>query len=174
MTFSKESASAVVLKLIDLFSVNESKLALDGVGGFCIAAIRRLKFVVKIFSCFLIIHYFIFSATSPAKLAQGCGGRVVSKVCSRLSGPGFNSSCLHTFSKVNLCSQNWIIMILAKLLLQAPIRYGLVAWAKTQSFGIFLKFAHLDYLPSIVTGHLLRPWKSIPFMKASLNDKEAL
>ena len=41
-------------------------------------------------------------------------------------------------------------MILAKLLLQAPIRYGLVAWAKTQSFGIFLKFAHLEFLPSIV------------------------
>jgi hypothetical protein len=34
MTFSKESISAVVLKLMDLFSANESKLAFDGVAGF--------------------------------------------------------------------------------------------------------------------------------------------
>ncbi len=43
MTFSKESISAVVLKLMDLFSANESKLAFDGVAGFWIAAIRRLE-----------------------------------------------------------------------------------------------------------------------------------
>ena len=53
MTFSNESTSAVVLKFSDLFSANESKLALDGVGCLAMAAIRLLlipKFMWKMIS----------------------------------------------------------------------------------------------------------------------------